>query len=292
MYYFGKMKQRLATLGGIAVGIVFLLGAVLKALDFPSFELQWMETLGVRGYLASLLAFATLLIEALLGVYWVVPRLRNRAIDRLGYLFLLALCGYLIYLLIRYGNQIDCGCMSSAIPFTPVQGLLKNAFLLVLLILRPRLVEARPYPKFWWVVIPVALAAMYLSMPSGGLLKPAPRLESSYTLDTSWATAAGVKNFDFNQPKATVLFLSMQCKHCQFAARRLAVSDLPVNAVLVVLNGEPSDHQKFREVHGIERFETVVLNGSAFLNLTHAKVPYVVNLEFGKVVREPGALIF
>jgi len=286
------MKQRLATLGGMVVGVVFLLGAVLKAMDFPAFELQWMETLGVRGYWASILAFITLLLEALLGVYWLLPRLRNHQIDRFGYLFLMALCCYLIYLLVRYGNSIDCGCMSSAIPFTPVEGLVKNAALVLLLFLRPKNFSQRTFPRLGWVVLPVAVVVMYVALPAGGLLKPAPRLETSIALDTSWAEGVGVKNFDFMQPKATVLFLSMQCKHCQFAARRLAVSDLPSSSVLVVLNGDPDQRQKFSRDHGIERFETVVLNGSAFLHLTKAKVPYVVQLEFGKVVREPGALIF
>jgi hypothetical protein len=141
--------MRLARICEIVIGMVFLVGAVMKAVNIPGFAI------GIRQYqiifdpqALQWLAIVTVVVEAALGVALLVGwRLRGLT-HAVGIAMLVLFSGMIAYAWAAHGLE-DCHCFGDYVPMGPGASLLKNAVMIAMLLL-PWVVYARRRTPLPW----------------------------------------------------------------------------------------------------------------------------------------------
>ena len=148
----------------ILAGVMFLISAVSKYITIDAFEM-YVYSFGLfpmvlSFYLARLvIAFELILAAALISH-------RNHRFTLLAsLLFLLCFVVFLTYAHL-VGRTDNCHCFGDLIPFSPVQSILKNAALILVLLFVYKYAPQDWHPR-WWLVALVYIATgvvMYLYM--------------------------------------------------------------------------------------------------------------------------------
>ena len=149
----------------IFLGITFIASAILKLFPIEAFDARIIETAPFLGWTFSMI-IARLIIacELALGIFIVAGLWLRRVV----YPLTLAMLGFftciVIYSLIRFGNEPNCGCFGELLPFSNVASLLKNiVFISVTLFL---CYHAKEHSlKYWWIgIIVLALSIFTIFM--------------------------------------------------------------------------------------------------------------------------------
>ncbi len=154
-----KALRVLASVLKILVGMMFIISAVSKFITIDSFEMYIFSfgifPLGVSFYVARfVLAF-----ELILGAALISHR-NHRFAVLMSLLFLLCFVVFLTYAHL-VGRTDSCHCFGEMLPFDPVQSILKNAVLVVLLLFIYKFTPADWFPR-WWLVVLIYLATAVL----------------------------------------------------------------------------------------------------------------------------------
>ncbi len=144
----------------ILVGMMFIISAVSKFITIDSFEMYIFSfglfPLGISFYVARfVLAF-----ELILGASLISHR-NHRFAVLMSLLFLLCFVVFLTYAHL-VGRTDSCHCFGEMLPFDPVQSILKNAVLVILLLFVYKFTPADWFPR-WWLVVLIYLATAVLT---------------------------------------------------------------------------------------------------------------------------------
>ena len=144
----------------ILVGMMFIISAVSKFITIDSFEMYIFSfglfPLGISFYVARfVLAF-----ELILGASLISHR-NHRFAVLMSLLFLLCFVVFLTYAHL-VGRTDSCHCFGEMLPFDPVQSILKNAVLVILLLFVYKFAPADWFPR-WWLVVLIYLATAVLT---------------------------------------------------------------------------------------------------------------------------------
>lgn len=135
----------------VLIGMLFLFSAVSKFITVDIFEIYvysfGLFSLNVCFYISRLIISAELIIGAALISH------RNPRLTIVStILFLVCFIVFLAYAQM-VGRTDSCHCFGELMPFNPVQSILKNAVLLLLLVYVAKFTPAKWYPKWWLVVL-------------------------------------------------------------------------------------------------------------------------------------------
>jgi uncharacterized membrane protein YphA (DoxX/SURF4 family) len=206
----------------ILLGLTFIASAVLKLFPIEAFDARILETAPFLGWTFSMV-FARLIIacELALGIF-IVAGLWLRCVV---YPLTLAMLGVftciVIYSLIRFGNEPNCGCFGELLPFSNVESLLKNIVLIALTIFL--CYHAKPHTlKYWWI----GMATLGLSIFSVFVSHKIPlyldeiELKEPFYSEYVDAENYQMENIDLHQ-KHLALFLSCTCSKCKDMVRNM-----------------------------------------------------------------------
>lgn len=144
----------------ILVGVVFIISAVSKFITIDSFEMYVFSfglfPLGVSFYIARFV----LVFELILGTALISHR-HHRFTLLMTLLFLLCFIAFLTYAHL-VGRTDSCHCFGDMLPFDPVQSILKNAVLILILLFVYKFASTEWYPRWWLVMIIYLLTAVVL----------------------------------------------------------------------------------------------------------------------------------
>lgn len=267
----------------VLLGATFLVSAYTKTVDFSSFELRLLDV-GIIGWgLAPYLASALIIAEFAIGFYFLSLFVRSKAYNRLTAGFLVVFTIYLGLLWAMKGNDLNCGCMGETIPFTPFQAIVKNLLTMGILWLVYRFEQkevALAPIKTWQHLLYLLLGISSAAANIPNFLNAAPvALDSPAFFDHSilqnHSTVLST-TFDFNQQNPYLIaFLSMSCGHCRIAADRLSsIQKLaPELPLFIVLNGDSTELNEYREQRSIEQIPYALLAAQPFIQLAGTSVP-------------------
>ena len=201
------------------IGAMFLFSAISKAWSVPYFEYIISSQVQVSHELAAWAARFFIGLEGALGLLLFINILGYRRwVVKACLALLLIFCVHLLYLFFSQGNDVDCGCMGNLVSMTPGVSLLKNAALLIgLLVLlkwyKPqegRVLHIAAIPvTFIFVAIPffVFPVEQQLHLP----------LSKLYTTKKSEHPSG-----ELRKGKHVLCFMSLSCEHCRHAAAAIA----------------------------------------------------------------------
>lgn len=155
---------KLASVLKILLGAVFIFSAVSKYVTIDSFEIYvysfGLFPLVMCFYLSRLLIAA----ELLLGIALISHR-NHRFTSITSLLFLLFFVGFLVYAHL-IGRTDNCHCFGDLLPFNPVQSILKNAVMIVVLLFIYKYSAQDWHPRWWLVLIIYLLVAVLFGVYS------------------------------------------------------------------------------------------------------------------------------
>ena len=140
----------------ILVGVIFIVSAVSKYVTIDSFEM-YVYSFGLFPLTLSFyIARLVLAFELILGAALISHR-HHRFTMLMSLLFLVCFIIFLTYAHF-IGRTDSCHCFGDLLPFEPVQSILKNAVLILVLLYAFKYAPADWTPR-WWLVLAIYVAA-------------------------------------------------------------------------------------------------------------------------------------
>ncbi len=220
---FSSKAARIAALVvRMALGALFVVSAIAKLVGIDQFEIYIFSFNLLPLSWALVTARLVIIAELLVGV-GLMANVFKRLVDVCAMLMLVCFTLFLGYAAL-IGRTDSCQCMGALVNFDPLQSIVKNAFLLLALVVA---MGSRPWkwkPR-WFVWLPVVVAAIAtvftLSMPDNWFFGPSEELYNAEELDGFIAPEGELAPLNLDKGRHAVAFLSPGCQFCQMADQKL-----------------------------------------------------------------------
>lgn len=268
----------------IFVGAVFIISGLAKLFPIEPFEVIFVD-LGVSNWLiAPFVARFIIAFEITLGLciifdLWLKNWVYKITLGALG-----VFTAYLIFVLITKGNNDDCGCFGSLLSLTPLESIIKNVVLILLLLFIKR--RHHNLGIINWLIIPflaIAFSSTFLLNKVGlqNIKAREVNMEVNYTgLPSLYSTN---EKIDFTKGEKLVAYLSFSCPHCESVAHKLAYLKTKYkieNLYVVFATKEEKNIKIFTDKTKID-FPLIWMDGDHFFKYSGPKIPNIVYLKNG-----------
>ncbi|WP_276134752.1 MauE/DoxX family redox-associated membrane protein [Polluticoccus soli] len=268
------IKRILGLILLLALAAVFLFSAYSKLVSFEAFQWTFVD-LGVSNIMvASVIARLFIGFEFLIAFFLLFHIYLTKVTYPATIFMLLALTGYLVFLLAKQGNTGNCGCFGDWIYMKPMEAIWKNVAMLAAVGLLYILYPVRPYKGQEWLA---AIVTPFVLEPLNVNNTPE---KANLPINLSLLYEAGSQKpeVELRSGKHIVAFMSLTCPHCRKAAYFLQVlkKNDPKLPIYLVLNGDPENFKAFFEESKAYRVPHMLFdNKPAFIELAGEYVPAI-----------------
>ena len=221
---FRSSPARVAALAvRLLLGAFFVVSAIAKWVDIDHFEIH-VFSYNLLSLNASFLVARLVIVAELLVGIGLMSDIWHRFVNACTLLMLVGFTLFLGYAAL-VGRTDNCQCMGSLLEMNPVQSMLKNALLLLLLWIAMHAPEWRWHPK-WWLWLPVVLAVpttlFIVSAPDNWLFGPEDEVFNADALREAIADDGQLGPLDLDEGKHVVAFVTAGCQFCRMADQKLS----------------------------------------------------------------------
>lgn len=272
------------------MGLVFIYSGYTKLEPIEPFEYTFVD-LGIGGWrLAPFIARFMIGLEFLIGLLLIFGLYIKRFTLKLTIGSLVIFSIYLLFIIIKTGNNGNCGCFGTAIVMSPLQALIKNGILIIFSFVIYKFYDGIDYHKYGKKLLlatfitsfamPHILNYVDLDYSSSYLSKKEEQFKLE--LDSVYNNAKiHTPPKSLSKGKHIMAFMSLTCSHCRTAAKKLKLikEQNPSISIYFILNGDYEKIQPFFEDTKARNIDYCILNGSSFIYLAGYKLPtiYLVN---------------
>lgn len=264
------------------LGILFLFSATAKLIGIDAFEIYLFSFGWFSLGTAFLLARLVIVAEYVLGLL-----LLTNFYPRLAFWGSLAmLAGFSLFLTVLAvkGNHDNCNCFGELVDLNPVQSLLKNLGMLVLLLLSAGIRPFRFRHKGLWLalIILIPLATVFIvSPPDNWRYDSYARHELVNEQAFREAVEKGILPESVVDGDHIVCFYSLKCRFCKMSAEKImtlrARDEFPQCPIIAVIGrGEDTDTTPFLEETGFAPDEIHFIEPADFLRITNGSFPVIL----------------
>lgn len=264
------------------LGILFLFSATAKLIGIDAFEIYLFSFGWFSLGTAFLLARLVIVAEYVLGLL-----LLTNFYPRLAFWGSLAmLAGFSLFLTVLAvkGNHDNCNCFGELVNLNPVQSLLKNLGMLVLLLLSAGIRPFRFRHKGLWLalIILIPLATVFIvSPPDNWRYDSYARHELVNEQAFREAVEKGILPESVVDGDHIVCFYSLKCRFCKMSAEKImtlrARDEFPQCPIIAVIGrGEDTDTTPFLEETGFAPDEIHFIEPADFLRITNGSFPVIL----------------
>lgn len=254
----------------IVIGVVFIFSAVSKIPTLEQFGWTIVESTFLNWTSAEWFARILIGFELWLGILFITHLWIKRVAIPISFILLIVFSIYLMMVIFTQGNSGNCGCFGEVISMTPLESILKNiALIILILILKLNSIEWK-FKYHPIVLIILALVCMaipigfnppesiYITEKDAELKKPIP-LSILYNSDKNKAP-----NIDIRKGHHIITFLSLTCSYCRKAAKRIRImkNEHPSIPFYAIINGDSTDLDDFMKDTRMTNIEYSIFNGA------------------------------
>ena len=271
------------------VGLTFILSGLAKLYPIEPFEIIFVD-LGISNFLwAPFLARFIIGFELFLGISILFNTWLKDLVYKLALISLGIFTAYLIFLLITVGNDFDCGCFGSFLALSPVESILKNVVLIVLLLF----IKRRYHNVGVFLFLPIVFFVLSISttfLLNRVGLHSLQGIEVNEKVDYSELPNIYPTNEKVNlsEGKKMIAFFSNYCSHCINASRIFASigNGMSVNNLYYVVGAKTEDSlHEFLEISN-NIFPVIWIDGDEFFKYSGGRLPAIVYLEDGVIKKK------
>lgn len=264
----------------VLIAAVFVFSAVTKLVGIDQFEL-YIFSFGLFPlnfcFILARICIGAELVLALFTLCGWFPRTMRLLTSTLLLLFSLFLCYAALV-----GRNDSCQCFGQMVDLSPAWSLLKNALLIVLVLLYYRLTPPKPRMRPRWIAFPFLFAAVLMatpfvvSIPDNWYFGSEQQRYSEYHLQAS--LEEGQLHFwGVGEGRCIVAFVTPQCPYCKLARQKLDA--------IVSRHNIPSSRVFYIEPRGKHNTpDAQTITTQHFLDITYGARPLVMLLDGTKVV--------
>ncbi len=291
------MKKAASIILSAIIGITFLFSAYSKLFPIEPFEYILVGTTFINWKASVIAARLIIGIEFILGFLFLFS-LINKRILVIAAIILGVFSFHLLFQILVKGNVGDCGCFGNWLSMTPLQAIIKNAIMIVVLYGLYRLNFSFnlkiKYKEFYISIL--AITAVFIVNPvdfgysESYLNKPFSnfRLELDTVYNSKNSDKVEPPKVDIRKGKYIVGFLSSTCGHCKIAAQKLSVihSENPSIPIYFFINGDNDKIKAFIAKTNTESIAYSKLNSQLFIELAGLKLPVIYYLNNNVVEKQ------
>lgn len=277
------------------LGLLFIYSGYTKLNPIEPFEYTFVDLGIINWSLAPFVARFMIGLEFFIGLMLVFNLYLKKFTIKLTVATLIVFTIYLLVMILREGNNGNCGCFGSAIAMTPLQAVIKNVIMLAICFVIYKFHEGfvpatigLKKLSFWLSVLfllssltmPHILNYVDLSYSEAYLNKPEDKFKLE--LDTLYNNAtAHAPPKTLSQGKHVLAFMSLSCMHCRVAAKKIRImhEKNPDIHFYFVLNGETEKLKWFYLDTKTEDIPYCMLKARPFIYLAGTNLPtiYLIN---------------
>ncbi len=238
---------------GVIVGFIFIFSAISKLPTLEQFGWTIVETTHFSWTMAEWAARLLIGVELLLGVFFIFHLRMKKMTIPAALALLLAFTIYLILVLKTQGNSGNCGCFGEVISMTPMQSIIKNIVLIVAILILYFLAfewTFKHQSTLTFALAVFALAAPFIISPPESIYIYEKEKELNIPIPLSILYQSPNNpppNVELRKGKHVLLFLSLTCKYCKKAAKRVRImqEQYPEIPFYAILNGDSTNLETF-----------------------------------------------
>ena len=277
-----KIPKIVFVILAIATGATFLFSAYTKL--FPTiqaFEYNIASQAHVHYMTASILARFFIGLEAGLGSLMIFHYFgKNNWVLKAAFLLIAGFSVYLVWLWVKAGNDVNCGCFGTNIWMSPSTSLIKNGVLLLVIWVLMR--YHKGLRAEWSNFIPIAHMVCAFSLAY--LMNP---IFAPYKLDFTaiYADPKNVPPLDLSKGKHIITFASPECIHCRHAAKLMheMKERNPAIPFFLVVGDTTADLHRFWGYTHAEDIPHARLASEPFDKITGGEYPQIMWVNNGMV---------
>lgn len=283
----------------IVLGCIFILSAITKLFPIESFELSIVESGFINWSIAPYIARLFIGFESIIGLL-IIFNIKIKEILKvsIGLLFFFTL--YLIYVWIKDGENADCGCFGELIKLNIKESILKNIILLGISFYL--IFKVKPFVlRFQKILLPLLILIM-MTLPFIINVININKYSTIYTnnidykLDITTLGEFKYENitYNLNEGKKIVCFMSLTCKFCKLAAKKLTIINKKINnnlPIFYVLGGSKKYLDDFWKESNSNIYPYLLLepstsNNKIFFDLSGPILPTIYFIDNGVVKKK------
>lgn len=264
-------KRILISVLCVLVGATFIISAISKLPSLEQFGWTIVETTFLNWTLAEWSARILTGLEFFLGILFIFHLKQKRVAIPLSLGLLVIFSIYLLLVMKQYGTGGNCGCFGEWIPMTPIQSLIKNLVLIVLILIISRNVfefEFGFLKILIWIILPACLLIPFIWLPPESIYisEKEPLLNKPIPLSILYQSPNNTPpTMELRKGKHVIAFMSLTCRFCRKAAKRMRImkEKYPELPFYLVLNGRSELEQEFFEDTKAQSIPHSMFNGAA-----------------------------
>lgn len=288
-----SVRNSLAVLLSVALGVVFLVSAYTKLYPIEPFEYTFVE-LGISGWrFSGVVARLFIGFEFACGILLLLNIWLRRFTIPVVAFVLMAFNVYLALQLLKFGNTGNCGCFGEFFQLTPLEGILKNVAMLATAAFIYKFHPGFQFRKIAWVTGVLVLGAAALPF----ILNPidlqasennySGKLNYQLPLSLLYEDAQNLPpKVELRRGKWIIAYFSLTCPHCRIAAKKLHVmqQENPNLPIYMVLNGDKENLKPFFEDTRASNVAwSMFIGADKFLKMSGANLPQILWVNNGVV---------
>lgn len=287
-----KTKDILPIVLKVALGVVFIVSAVLKIIDMDQFEIYVYSYHFFSLNFSFLVARAAIIAELVLGIGLV----SNCFHKLMWWGSMSMLMGYTLLLIYAQliGRTDNCHCFGDVLQFNPWQSIIKNVVLMTLFALIYKM-KGRRFRNDWLVLagtVVVSTAAVFIVSPPDNFTSAyKPQQNLNVDLFDEATQQPPLDELNLNDGKKVVCFFSTACDYCQMSAHKLSLMQqfygFPAENICYIFMGSEEGKARFYELSQSQTYQDVIYEDVVnLLKITNGVFPVILLLEDGEVVGE------
>ena len=279
------------------IGVFFLISAYVKLFPIEILEIATVETGLINWSLSPIIARLIIASEFFFGLSLIL-NIKPKIISTLTALSLIVFTIYLIYILIFQGKDVNCNCFGLFMVMNPIESILKNLVLLIIICLLYFQNKAIKYPKEIIVITLIFLISILIPFIANPISYSKSKYE--YNLNKPFLMDFSIlysnpnvekPKIDLRKGKHLVTFLSSSCQHCIVAAYNLQLiaKRNPDKSIYFFINGDKNDLKKFHNLTKSAHVPHSILQAKPLLLLAGNTLPriFLINNSYVEKIVHP-----
>jgi hypothetical protein len=264
----------------LSLSAVFFFSAISKIFSFEAFQWTFID-MGVKSTItASVIAHLFIGLEFLIAVFLLFHIYLRQVTYPATIVLLLLLTGYLSILVLKQGNNGNCGCFGDWLYMKPLTAIWKNLAMIAATALLYFIYPVKPYKHQEWIATVLGMAAFVIPFVLSPLdIGNQPdKVSEPIKLELLYQPNQVQPGVDLRKGKHIIAFMSLTCPHCRKAAYLLHIikQNHPEIPIYFVLSGHPDNLKNFfDDTHSIAVPHMLFRNTSDFIELAGPGVPAI-----------------
>ena len=305
-----KFRVQSSKFINIVIGSVFIRAAILKLMSIDEFEI-YIYSFDIFSFLLTTFVSRIIIIgEFILGLFLIL-KINYKLIWRLTFISLILFTLFLIYVAI-FRQDANCHCFGELVELSPLESIIKNLVMIVLLILGQRTTDngqqtQAQSSKFKVqsskLLVLSSTFLVFIISPPDSIYKMIYSTEKEISTVDLYKSFDEVVKIDFTEEglvfdsissfkekeNQLIVVVSSGCKYCRLGLKKLSLmmrnEDLATDNVDIFIWGSPEGIENFRNETMTEDYSYWHIMPNRAIEITYGRFPIFIFLKEKDIIK-------